>query len=125
MGQRGPIGIVSNVIISARPRGNPSSKVCASLGSVTFIKNTGPEPSDLAYHWSILPANWRRSVSRASEGIICGLFSGVALAVQLPIAKTFVVRAWAAFISAVPGTDVLSSMVIKPSLVGGWVGTFR
>jgi hypothetical protein len=37
-------------------------------------------------------------------------------------ANTFVVRAWAAFISAAPGVDVLSSMVIKPSLVGGRVG---
>jgi hypothetical protein len=41
------------------------------------------------------------------------------LAVQLPIANTFVVRAFAAFISASPVVDLFSSdMVIKP--FNGW-----
>jgi hypothetical protein len=36
--------------------------------------------------------------TRASKGMTAGLASGVAFAVQLPIASTRVVTAWAAFI---------------------------
>jgi hypothetical protein len=48
-------------------------------------------------------------VSRASKGMTAGLASGVAFAVQLPIASTLVVTAWAAFISTAPVEDLFSS----------------
>jgi hypothetical protein len=60
----------------AWPKGSFSSSACASAGSVIFTS--------------------------ASKGMILGLASGVALAVQLPMANTFVVRAAAAVISAEP-----------------------
>src|SRR5271154_4200978 len=87
------------------------------------MRKTAPEPSALANHSSILPANCRRIVSRASEGIIGDLASGVALAVQLPIASTLVVTAAAAFISAEMDVDDLSSdMAINPFTGGKAVG---
>jgi hypothetical protein len=53
------------------------------------------------------------------------LVSGVALAVQVPIASTFVVRVLAAAISAEPGGVLLSDIIIKSFsvLVTCWRGT--
>jgi hypothetical protein len=50
--------------------------------------------------------------------MMAGLVSGVALAVQLPIAKTLVVSALAAAISAAPVLDLLSSAMAIKSLTG-------
>jgi hypothetical protein len=50
--------------------------------------------------------------------MMAGLDSGVALAVQLPIAKTFVVSAFAAAISAAPVLDLLSSAMMIKSFTG-------
>jgi hypothetical protein len=49
------------------------------------------------------------------------------LAVQEPIAKTFVVKALAACISVAPVLDRLSSAMIKsdPSLIDWWLASFR
>ena len=55
-----------------------------------------------------------------------GLVSGVALAVQVPIASTFVVRVLAAAISAEPGGVLLSDILIESFSIlvtcwcGGW-----
>jgi hypothetical protein len=54
--------MMSKVIILTWPRGGASSSACASAGLVTFIRNTAPDPSLLANHWSILPACCRRIV---------------------------------------------------------------
>ena len=49
-GHKGPIGMSSNVIMPARPKGKSSSSLCASPGSVTFIRKTAPDPSLFANH---------------------------------------------------------------------------
>jgi hypothetical protein len=55
--------------------------------------------------------------------MIAGLVSGVALAVQLPIASTFVVSVFAAAISAAPGGVLFSDIFIKSFSV--WVACWR
>src|ERR1700682_2448394 len=105
--------------MSALPRGSFSNSVCASAGSVTFIRKTAPDPSILANHWSILPASIRRIVSYASDGMTGGMVWGVALAVHVPIASTLVVRVLAAAISAEPGGVLFSDIFIKAFAV--WV----
>src|ERR1700759_2651433 len=52
-------------------------------------------------------------VSRASAARRAGRDCGVALAVQLPIASTLVVRVLAAAISAAPGVAWFSDILIK------------
>jgi hypothetical protein len=37
------------------------------------MRNTAPDPSDFANYSSILPANIKRSVSRASNGMTAGM----------------------------------------------------
>jgi hypothetical protein len=48
-----------------------------------------------------------------------GRVSGVAFAVQLPIANTLVVRAWAAFISTAPVVDLFSADIVFDPF-SGW-----
>ena len=69
-GHSGPIGMSSNVIISARPSGRSSSSLGASAGSVTFMRKTAPDPSLLANHWSIFPANCGSDPARAVARIL-------------------------------------------------------
>src|SRR5882757_7424632 len=57
-------------------------------------------------------------VSRASDGMIGGLVSGVALAVQVPIASTFVVSLAAAAISAASAVEVFWFDTVFRSFIG-------
>ena len=61
-------------------------------------------------------AGCRRSVSRASEGMMAGLVSGVAFAVQDPIARTFVVSVFVAAISAETVLDLVALAMMIRSL---------
>src|ERR1700710_865605 len=55
------------------------------------MTNTTPLWSCLMYHWSIFPSRYRCTVARTSKGRIGIHNFGVALAVQLPIARILVV----------------------------------
>ena len=55
-------------------------------------------------------------MSRASEGMMAGLVSGVAFAVQDPIARTFVVSVFVAAISAETVLDLVALAMMIRSL---------
>jgi hypothetical protein len=86
-GQRGPIGISSNVIMSACPNGSASSSLMR-LGWVGDVhEEYRARPVSLREPLVNLARQLQAQRVAPAKGMMAGLVSGVALAVQLPIAK--------------------------------------